>query len=67
LFNYTKAGGLIVITKDGNTAGDKYSEVTIQCASANLVEPAVHYFHLDVIKASKRDTVMKGFFEITDI
>lgn len=67
LFDYTRATGEIVITKDGNTAGDKYSEVTIQCASADLASPAVHYFHLDVIKANKRDTVMRGFFEITDI
>jgi hypothetical protein len=67
LFNYTKAAGAIVVTKDGAGVGDKYSEVTIQCSAAHLVDPAVHYFHLDVIKANKRDTVMHGFFEITDI
>jgi hypothetical protein len=67
LFSYTRAAGQIVITDDGMGVGDKYSEVTIQCSSAHLAAPAVYYFHLDVIKASKRDVVMHGFFEITDI
>ena len=67
LFTYTKAAGTIVIIDDGTGVGDKYSEVTIQCSSAHLAAPAVHYFHLDVIKANKRDVVMHGFFEITDI
>ena len=67
LFEYTKAAGQIIISDEGTGVGDKYSEVTIQCSSTHLAVPAVYYFHLDVIKASKRDVVMHGFFEITDI
>jgi hypothetical protein len=67
LFLYTKTLGQIIISDDGMGVGDKYSEVTIQCSSTHLAAPAVHYFHLDVIKANKRDVVMHGFFEITDI
>ena len=67
LFSYTKALGQIFITDEGTGAEDKYSEVTIQCASADLAAPATHYFHLDVIKSNKRDVVMHGFFEISDI
>ena len=67
LFSYTTTGGQIAISDDGTGVGDKYSEVTIQCSSTHLAAPAVNYFHLDVIKANKRDVVMHGFFEITDI
>ena len=67
LFSYTKAGGDIFITDDGGGVGDKYSEITIQCSAAHLATPATHFFHLDVINGTKRDVVMNGYFEITDI
>lgn len=57
----------ITITDDGSEVTDKYSEITIQCAAADLTPPGVYYYHLDTTIAAKKDTVMSGFFEILNI
>lgn len=67
LFTYSKTAGEITIVDDGAGVGDKYSEITVQCAAADLAAPATHYFSLAVTKSGKRDVVMHGFFEISDI
>ena len=66
-FTYKLTDADIVITDTGADVTDKYSELTIQCAAADLTPPGVYYYHLDTTIAAKKDTVMSGFFEILNI
>lgn len=63
-FVLTRAASDITITNDGSAVGATYSEVTIQCKSADLTPPGSYPFHLDVIKSGKRETVMADQFVI---
>jgi len=62
-FHYVKPTQ-ITIVDDGAGVGDTYSEITIQCAAADITPPGSYPFHLDVTKAGNPETVMKGQFII---
>jgi len=57
----------ITITADGTLGGALYSEITVQCKSADLVTPSTKYWYLLVTKSAKKDVVKDGFFEIKNI
>lgn len=57
----------ISITDTGADPTDKYSEITVQTASADHATPRTRYFRVDVIKATLRETVADGFYEIKNI
>jgi hypothetical protein len=57
----------LTIVADGTAPGATYSELNVQLAAGNVPLPKTRYYRLDVIKASKRETVKKGLFKVENV
>jgi hypothetical protein len=67
VIKYSTSTGEITITADGSASGALHSEITIQVDVDDTAVPRTLFYHCDVIKAAKPETVRKGPFIIRNM
>ena len=66
-FDYKLSAAEVVVDNDGTGVGATYSQITIKVAAADQTPAGYYYYHTEVTRAGKTETVDKGWWHIENV
>jgi len=66
-FDYKLSAGEIAVTNDGTIAGAEFSQILIHAVAVDQTPFGSYYYHCEVTRAGKTETVDKGWWHIENV
>jgi len=66
-FDYKYSASEVVVANDGTAVGAEYSQITIKAVAADQTPYGSYYYHTEVTRSGKTETVDKGWWHIENV